>query len=232
MADASERPISPSLPTPESLRLGISAGVVLLCVAAAFFITMAADDVISWPANHILFNFPGGVLFFCLWLLIGYSVLSSVTLYGWPGWRNRSAGTWRAIYWAARERPSWAKLPPAMRRPPLWMWLLTGVTAAALIALVVGSLQAGMGKGGLRVLPGPRYQVSTLDLNHAAWTQVSHAQYQAYAADFMRESAVFVAVAAFLLIVNASYTLSLRRELVRMTTHQDGGVVTGTPGAG
>jgi hypothetical protein len=86
--------------------------------------------------------------------------------------------------------------------------------------IVVGSLQTGIGKGGLRILPGPRYQVSTLDLNGAAWTQVSHVQYQAYAADFMRESALFDAFPACLLIANASYTLSLRLELVRMTSDE------------
>jgi len=215
MADASERPISSSLPTPESLQLGISADIVVLCVAAAFLVTVAADDVISWPANQIWFNFPGGSLFICMWLLAGYSVLSNVNLYGWPGWRKRY--TWGAMFWAARQRPSWAKLPPAMRRPPIWMWLLCAVTAVGAAVIVVGSLHAGIGKGGLRILPGPRYQVSTLDLNEAAWTQVPHVQYQAYAADFMRESAMFLALPAFLLIANASYTMSLRRELVRIT---------------
>lgn len=217
MTDAIERPVSSSLPTPALLRLGISADIVVLCVAAAFLIAMAVDDVVSWPANQILFNFPGGALFVFMWLLTGYSVVSNVHLYGWPGWTNRSPGTWRAMFWAARQRPSWAKLPPAMRRPPIWMWLLCAVTAAGFTVIVVGSFQAGIGKGGLRILPGPRYWVSTVDLNNAAWTEVSHVQYQAYAADFMRLSALFVALPAVVVIANASYTLSLRRELVRMT---------------
>jgi hypothetical protein len=220
MADAIERPISPSLPTPASLQSGISADIVVLCVAAAFFITMAADDVISWRANQVLFNFPGGVLFACMVLSAGYSILSNASLYGWPAWSDGFPGTWRAMFWATRQRPSWAKLPPAMRRPPIWMWLLCAVTAVGATVIVVGSLHAGIAKGGLRILPGSRYQVSTLDLNNAAWTQVSHVQYQAYTADFMRESALFVALPAVLLIANASYTLSLRRELVRMARHE------------
>jgi hypothetical protein len=101
------------------------------------------------------------------------------------------------------------------------MWLLCAATAVGATVIMVGSLHAGsIGKGGLRILPGPRYEVWTLDLNAAAWTQVSHVQYQAYAADFMRGSALFITWPAVLLIANASYTLSLRRELLRITRHE------------
>jgi hypothetical protein len=70
-----------------------------------------------------------------------------------------------------------------MRLPPLWLWLLLAITAAGSVAVVAGSATAGAGKGELRVLPGPVYEVSTSNLNNAAWTAVSRPEYQMYAAD-------------------------------------------------
>ena len=45
----------------------------------------------------------------------------------------------------------------------------------------------GVAKGAVRILPGPRYQVSTIDLNQAAWTTVPLRQFHLWQASFVRE---------------------------------------------
>ena len=146
-------------------------------------------------------------------LLCGYSLLSNMLLYG----RTGEAGpgkVLRATFWTVLRRPSRSKLPPSMRLPPLWLWLLLAITAAGSVAVVAGSATAGAGKGELRVLPGPVYEVSTSDLNNAAWTAVSRPEYQMYAADFMRLEC-FMLPMLFLVIACICYPLYLHRELLR-----------------
>jgi hypothetical protein len=45
-------------------------------------------------------------------------------------------------------------------------------------AVVAGGFLLGAAKGTVRILPGPRYQVSTIDLNQAAWTTVPLSQFR------------------------------------------------------
>ena len=72
----------------------------------------------------------------------------------------------------------------------------------------------GAAKGAVRILPGPRYQVSTLDINQAAWTTVPLSQFHLWQACFVREDGLFMvfglaAATGFIVL------LHLRREATR-----------------
>jgi hypothetical protein len=202
------------------LYAAIAVDVTALAAAAGLYLVIAVTDIASWPANRMLISGRDfALLFVGVWLLSVYTLLSNGLLYGWllllPSGQVPGPGQMlRAMYWGARRRPSWGRLPASMRRPPAWMWLLLAAAAAGSAAVVAGSLRAGAYKSGLRVLPGPRYEVSTIALNNFAWTQVSHATYQAYAADYLRLDCVLTPV-LFLLIANIGYAVFLRRELLR-----------------
>ena len=94
------------------------------------------------------------------------------------------------------------------------MLLALVLLAAGAVLVVSGSAAAGTDKGEVRILPGPRYEVSALGLHHAAWTPVSAGEYQAYRAKFMRNSSLSMFV-PLVLIPNFGYALFLRRELLR-----------------
>ncbi len=49
----------------------------------------------------------------------------------------------------------------------------------------------GAAKGDARVLPGPRYEISTINLNDGNWTPVSAGQYALWQARFVREDGFF-----------------------------------------
>jgi hypothetical protein len=81
-------------------------------------------------------------------------------------------------------------------------------------AVVAGGFVLGAAKGAVRILPGPRYQVSTLDPNPSAWTTVPLSQFHLWQASFVREDGplmVFGLVAATGFIA----LLYLRREAAR-----------------
>jgi hypothetical protein len=197
------------------LRAGAAADVLVLLVAAAFYVAIGADNVASWPDNRVLISEAGtGLLFLLIWLLcVPCSLASSVMLYGWPGMRSRPAEARRAIFLRAPQRPARAKRPPAMRRPPIWMWLLLTILAAGCVAVVAGSAAAGTDKGQLRTLPNHRFEVSAISLHDSAWTVVSARDAQAYRAKFMRTSSVAMFV-ALLLIGNSGYALFIRGQLL------------------
>jgi len=71
-----------------------------------------------------------------------------------------------------------------------WAVVLLSVALIVLVVIVVGFVIGGA-KGSFRVLPGSIHQVSTLDLNNAAWTTVSSHQFQLWEARFIREDAFF-----------------------------------------
>ncbi|HEX9359732.1 MAG TPA: hypothetical protein VF933_38735 [Streptosporangiaceae bacterium] len=149
-----------------ALRGAIAVDVIALAAAVGLYLVIAVTNIASWPANRVLISAGHvGVLFFAAWLLSAYALLSNALLYGWPPWMKfgempRPGELLRAMFWGARRRPSWAKLPTSLRRPPGWMWLLLAAAAAGSAAAVAGSLAAGAGKSYLRVLPGPRYEVA------------------------------------------------------------------------
>jgi hypothetical protein len=195
--------------------------MLVLLVAVAFYVVIGADNVVSWPGNRVLISEAGtGGLFLLVWLLcIPWSLVSNVLLYGWPGMRSRPAEALRAMFWGARERPYWAKLPPAMRRPSIWMWLLLTIAAAGCVVVIAGSAVAGTDKGQLRTLPRHRFEVSAISLHDSAWTPVSSREAQAYRARFMRTSSVAMFV-ALILIGNSGYALFLRSQLLAIRHRQ------------
>lgn len=194
----------------------------VLVVAACVYVSVAVVNIVSWPANRVLLS-GGPLIALCVAPLILCAVCSlgsSIELYGTPDLR-RPAGQLSAMYWGAEKRPGWAKLPPAMRRPTARTWFPLLLAAAGWGLVAAGSGRAGMAEGDLRVLPGPRYQVSVIELHNAAWTQVSAAQYHVYLASFVRESSIAM-LPALAIIANASYLLFLRRELLAMRSAEPG----------
>jgi hypothetical protein len=189
--------------------------VIVLAAAVGCYFFVAVTNVASWPANRMLTSAgSGAVQALGVWLMFAYGLLSGALLYGWPSRIAPGEGVLRAMFWGTKDRPSWARLPPSMRRPPWWMWLLLGAGAVGSVVVVAGSIKVGAGKADLRILPGPRYEVSTFDLHNYAWTQVPRATYQAYAAGVMRlDCGVMPFV--FVLIAILAYGLYLRCELLR-----------------
>ena len=66
-----------------------------------------------------------------------------------------------------------------------------GAAAALCIAVIDGGAAAGAAKGKARLLAGPRYEVSKLDLHQASWTPVSNSQCDLWQARFVREERLF-----------------------------------------
>jgi hypothetical protein len=69
----------------------------------------------------------------------------------------------------------------------------------------------GAAKGSVRILPGPRYQVSVIDNSQAGWTTVPLSQFRLWQASFVREDGLFM---FFGLLVATGFIalLDLRRE--------------------
>lgn len=151
--------------------------VIDLIVAAAgsgLVALAAVDSVVSWPANHVLVTDRqlarvAGIVLGPGWPWLFASVIMVF------GLRQRR--------WDTRPR----SLTPRIRR---WRTGLL-VAGAFCVAVVVGGFVVGAGKGDVRVLPGPRYQVSTLELNNANWTYVPRSEYETWQARFVREDGAF-----------------------------------------
>lgn len=164
--------------------IGAAAGISLYAV-------VGIDNVVSWPSNQVLLSEPdlstiAGVLLVPTWVWLIFSV-------GIASGRTRS---WRLSQLRARPRICFA------------------AAAAVCAAVVAGGFVLGAAKGSARILPGPRYQVSTIDLNQSAWTTVPLRQFHLWQASFVREDGplmVFglVAAAGFIAL------LHLHREATR-----------------
>jgi hypothetical protein len=164
--------------------MGAAAGISLYAVAGI-------DSVVSWPSNQVLLSDPdlsplAGVLLMptWVWLLISLGLVSPHTQ------------SWSLSRMPARPR--------------------TCLVAAAVVcvAVVVGGFVLGAAKGAVRILPGPRYQVSTLDINHSAWTTVSLSQFHLWQASFVREDG-FLMVFALAAATGSIALLHLRRDATR-----------------
>jgi len=128
--------------------IGAAAGISLYAVAGI-------DSVVSWPSNQILLSEPdlSGIAAVLLgpawvWLIFSVGMLPSRTQ------------SWRLSQLPARPRACFA------------------AAAVVCAAVVAGGFLLGAAKGTVRILPGPRYQVSTIDLNQAAWTTVPLSQFR------------------------------------------------------
>ena len=164
------------------------------------FAIAALDSVVSWPSNRVLIGDRQ------LARLAGIVVGP-----GWP-WLLVSLAV---VFGLPRRRRANVVRPP--RRPASWPLLArVGLAAAAAlcIAVIVGGAAVGAAKGNARLLPGPRYEVSTLDLNQASWTPVSKSQYDLWQARFVREDGAFT-LFGLVLAVGSLRLFELHRTATR-----------------
>jgi hypothetical protein len=164
--------------------IGAAAGISLYAVAGI-------DSVVSWPSNQVLLSDPdlsrvAAVLFAppLLWLIASAGMVPD-----------------RTRYWRLSQLPAWSRV----------CFVAAAVVCAAVIA---GGFVLGAAKGAVRILPGPRYQVSVIGNSQTGWTTVPLSQFRLWQASFVREDGFFMffgllAATAFIAL------LHLRREATR-----------------
>jgi hypothetical protein len=171
-----------------------SCGVADMIAAAAaisLYAVAGIDSVVSWPSNQVLLSDPELVRIAVVLLAptLVWLIVSAGMVYG----RLQS---WRL-----------SQLPAGPR---------ACIVAAAVVcaAVIVGGLMVGAAKGAVRILPGPRYQVSVMVNSQAPWTTVSLSQFRLWQATFVREDGFFM---FFGLLVATGFIalLDLRREATR-----------------
>jgi hypothetical protein len=151
---------------------------LIVAAAGASLLALAAlDSIVSWPSNRVL---------------IGDRQLARVAgIVLGPGW-PWLIGSLVIIFGVPRGRRGRYARPQGWPVPwPLIARVGLAVAAAFCIVVIVGGFAFGAAKGDARLLPGPRYEVSTLDLNQANWTRVSKRQYDVWQARFVREDGLF-----------------------------------------
>jgi hypothetical protein len=191
------------------------ADVVGAAAGASLYLVAGIDSMMSWPSNRVLLS-DGDLSRVAAVLLIPswpWLLVSGAMITDWDRrGRRRSARLTRAarLMRSPGETPPLVQLP-SIRQWPAWARACLAAGAVVAVAVVAGGAAIGMSKGSVQVLPGPRYQVSTLDLNQADWTTVTASQFQLWQGRFVREDALFMffglaAVAGFVGL------LSLRRR--------------------
>ena len=142
--------------------IGAAASISLYAVAGI-------DSVVSWPSNQVLLSDPDLVRIAVVLLAptLVWLIVSAGMVYG----RMQS---WRLSQLPARPR--------------------VGIVAAAVVcaAVIVGGFMVGSAKGSVRVLPGPRYQVSVIGNSPTGWTTVPLSQFRLWQASFVREDGLFM----------------------------------------
>ena len=171
-----------------------SCGVADMIAAAAaisLYAVAGIDSVVSWPSNQVLLSDPELVRIAVVLLAptLVWLIVSAGMVYG----RMQS---WRL-----------SQLPAGPR---------ACIVAAAVVcaAVILGGLMVGAAKGSVRILPGPRYQVSVIDNSQTGWTTVPLSQFRLWQASFVREDGFFMffgLLAAYAFIA----LLDLRREATR-----------------
>ena len=97
---------------------------------------------------------------------------------------------------------------------PAWYRACFAAAAVVCAAVIVGGYMVGAAKGAVRVLPGPRYQVSVMVNSPTGWTTVPLSQFRLWQASFVREDGAFM---FFGLLVATGFIalLDLRRQATR-----------------
>jgi hypothetical protein len=150
--------------------------IIGAAASISLYAVVGIDSVVSWPSNQVLISDPNlsniaGVLLIPTWVWLIFSV----------GMASSRTQSWRLSQLPARPRICFA------------------AAAVVCAAVVAGGFVLGAAKGSARILPGPRYQVSTIDPNPSAWTTVPLNQFHLWQASFVREDGplmVFGLVAA------------------------------------
>jgi hypothetical protein len=164
--------------------IGVAAGISL-------YVVTGIDSVVSWPSNQVLLSEPD------------LSTVAAVLLLPTWLWLIFSAGmvSGRTRYWGLSQIPV---------RPRTCF----AAAAAVCAAVVAGGFVIGAAKGSVRILPGPRYQVSLIDPNPSAWTTVPLSQFRFWQACFVREDGPFMLFGLAAATVFIAL-LHLRREATR-----------------
>ncbi len=169
------------------------ADVIAAAAAISLYAVAGIDSVVSWPSNQVLLSDPDLVRIAVVllapalaWLIVSAGMVSG---------RMRS---WRL-----------SQLPAGTRA-----CIVAAVVVGA--AVIAGGFVRGAAKGAVRVLPGPRYQVSVIVNSQTGWTTVPLSQFRFWQASFVREDGFFMffgllAAACFLAL------LDLRREAARVS---------------
>ena len=123
------------------------ADVIAVAAAVSLYAVAGIDSVVSWPSNQVLLSDPD--------LVRIAIVLLAPTLV----WLIVSAGmvSGRAQSWRLSQLPA----------GPRACIVAAGVVCAAVF---VGGFAVGAAKGSVRILPGPRYQVSVIGNSQTGWT--------------------------------------------------------------
>jgi hypothetical protein len=164
------------------------ADAIAAAAGAVVFATVALDCAVTWPADRVLLShhdisrLAGALLPACwLWLFLVPMVFAR----GQHFFPRTERRPWR--------KPALPDLLEATVKPLLRPQVRACLAAAAVasLAVIVVSFALGASKGSAQVLPGPVYLVSTLDLNNAASTRVSAAQFSLWQARFVRGDSFF-----------------------------------------
>ena len=167
------------------------ADVIAVAAAISLYAVAGIDDVVSWPSNRVLLSDPDLVRIAMVLLAptLVWLIVSAGMVYG----RTQSWGL--------------SQLPAGSR---------ACVVAAAVVgaAVIVGGFMVGAAKGSVRILPGPRYQVSVIVNSPTGWTTVPLSQFRYWQASFVREDGLFM---FFGLLVATAFIalLDVRREATR-----------------
>jgi hypothetical protein len=171
-----------------------SCGVADMIAAAAaisLYAVAGIDSVVSWPSNQVLLSDPDLVRIAVVLLAptLVWLIVSAGMVYG----RMQS---WRL-----------SQLPAGPR---------ACIVAAAVVcaAVIFVGLVLGAAKGSVRILPGPRYQVSVIDNSPTGWTTVPLSQFRLWQASFVREDG-FLMFFGLLIATAFIALLDLRREATR-----------------
>jgi hypothetical protein len=167
--------------------------VIAALAGAGLFVVAAVDSVVSWPADTVLLTDPqlsrvAGIVLPPGWL---WMIASLVMIYG-PAQRQGAGPAWL-----------WARLPRRSR-------VALAVAVLLCAGVVAGGVVIGADKGAARILPGPRYEVSILDLNDARWTRITPGEYRVLQARFVREDGLLTVFGLVLAGVSLGF-LRLRR---------------------
>ena len=138
----------------------------------------------------------GAILFPCwIWLL------ASILLMGLAK-RLNSGWSWpleRLSPAEAKTRRTQAKMLRRNMYPGRRVPLVLLAVGVLCICVIVAGFALGAAKGSGHVLPGPRYEISTVGLNQGAQTTVSASQYAYWEARFVRLDALFSLFGLFMI---------------------------------
>jgi hypothetical protein len=165
--------------------------MIAAAAAISLYAVAGIDSVVSWPSNQVLLSDPdlSHIAIVLLAPSLVWLIVSAGMVYG-------RIQTWRLSQLPARPRAC----------------LVAAVVVCAAVIFV--GLVLGTAKGAVRILPGPRYQVSVMVNSQAPWTTVPLSQFRLWQASFVREDGLFM---FFGLLVATGFIalLDLRRQATR-----------------